>query len=68
MTYLMPEDGQCDGNMWHMLTGLIKFVVIGAVCMSVFRMCHNRMNFTKKESIYYSRTCSYSICCLMASQ
>jgi len=27
--WLMTEDGQNDRNMWHVLTGLMIFVVVG---------------------------------------
>jgi hypothetical protein len=26
--WLMPEDGQNDRNMWHVLTGLMKLIVV----------------------------------------
>jgi hypothetical protein len=46
--YLIPEDGLYDQNMWHVLMGLIKFVVVDSnVCVSFSMLYHNGMNFTK---------------------
>jgi len=46
--YLIPEDGQYDRNMWHVLMGLITFVVVdGNVCFSFNMIYHNGMNFIK---------------------
>jgi len=39
--YLIPEDGQYDQNLYHVLTGLIKFVVFSGICLSIFNMYRN---------------------------
>jgi hypothetical protein len=44
----MPEDGQYDCNMQHILTGLTKFVVAGGSMYVNFNMIHQSgINFTK---------------------
>jgi len=46
--YLMPEDGQYDRNMWRVLMGLIKYVVVGGnVCVNFHIIYHTGMNFIK---------------------
>ena len=35
----MPEDGQYDRNMLHVLTGLIKFAMPDSIPLSVFNRC-----------------------------
>jgi len=34
----MPEDGHYDRNMQHVLTEVIKFVVVVSISLSVFKM------------------------------
>jgi hypothetical protein len=49
--YLMPEEGQCDQNMYHVLTGIMKFVVTGSsscVSFNVMYEYHKGMNYTQK--------------------
>jgi hypothetical protein len=39
-----------DRNVYHVLTGIIQFVVAnGRTYVSFDMICHNRMNFTKKN-------------------
>jgi hypothetical protein len=48
--YLMPVEGQCGRNKYHVLTGTIKFVVTGSrSCVSFNVMYHKEMNCTQKK-------------------
>jgi len=39
-----------DRNMYHVLTGLIKFVVVDDILLSVFNVLyHDVMNYTKNQ-------------------
>ena len=51
--YLIPEDGQYDWNMYHVLMGLIKLVVVHGICLSVFNMYSN-LQLNKNEVIFWS--------------
>ena len=45
----MPEDGQYNWNMLHVLMGQILFVVVDSMYLSVFNMMyHNRTYSTEK--------------------
>ena len=45
----MPENGQ-GPKLYHVLTGIVQFVVAnGRTYVSFEMICHNRMNFTKKN-------------------
>ena len=47
----MRDDDQQERNMWHMLLGLIKFVVMEGINLSFLNMTyHIGMNSTKKET------------------
>jgi hypothetical protein len=49
----MPEDGQYDQNMQHVLTGLIKFVVVdGNMYLSFNKYCHfqHLPDYKKREN------------------
>lgn len=43
----MPEDGHYDQNMYHVLTSLIKFVMVDCSMYVSFKMIyHDGINFT----------------------
>jgi hypothetical protein len=43
--YLMPEDGQNDRNMLHVLSELIKFAMPDGIRLSVCKMCGRLCGF-----------------------
>jgi hypothetical protein len=46
--YLMPEDGQYNGNMYHVLPRIIKFFVVDSIRLAFFNMvCLKEMNSAK---------------------
>ena len=52
--YLIPEDGQYDQNLYHVLTGLIKFVVFSGICLSIFNMYRN-IKLYKNVVLFWSK-------------
>jgi len=49
---IMPENGQYDWSMLHMLMGQIIFVVVNSMCLSVFNMMyHNGTICTEKVMV-----------------
>jgi len=75
--YSIPEDGQCDQNMKHVLVGLGKFVVVDEYIYQFLIPCIfgpqinayqagtvtpcNRMNFYDKSSIEHATLASSSV-------
>jgi hypothetical protein len=60
----MPEDGQNDRNMLHVLKGLIKFATADSARLSVFKMFVRLWGFRAYvqdgDSMYLQQDCTVS--------